>query len=58
MRELRRLLGSVAGNLNDIARRANSGGELGPQTDAVLEHTRRMNTRIDDWLMKMLRILR
>ncbi|WKK14788.1 MULTISPECIES: hypothetical protein [Rhodococcus] len=58
VRELRRLLGNVAGNLNDVAKRANSGGELGPHADAVLAHTRRMNTRIDDWLMTMLRLLR
>lgn len=58
VRELRRLLGNVAGNLNDVARHANSGGELGPQADAVLEHTRRMNTRIDTWLTEMLRLLR
>ncbi|NKV63646.1 hypothetical protein GS924_06365 [Rhodococcus hoagii] len=58
VRELRRLLGNVAGNLNDVARRANTGGELGPQADAVLAHTRAMNNRIDTWLMTMLRLLR
>ena len=58
VREVRRLLGNVAGNLNDVARRANTGGELGPQADAVLAHTRAMNTRLDDWLMTMLRLLR
>lgn len=58
VRKLRRLLGNVAGNLNDVARRANAGGELGPQADAVLAHTRAMNTRIDSWLMEMVRLLR
>ncbi|NKV12436.1 hypothetical protein GS909_18585 [Rhodococcus hoagii] len=39
VRELRRLLGNVAGNLNDVARRANTGGELGPQADARSSRT-------------------
>jgi len=58
VRELRRLLGNVAGNLNDVARHANSTGEVGANADAVLDYTRRMNTRIDSWLMEMLRSLR
>ncbi|WP_137726461.1 hypothetical protein [Prescottella subtropica] len=57
-RELRRLLGNVAGNLNDAARHANSGSEPRADTDAVLAHTRAMNARIDDWLMQTLRTLR
>ena len=58
VRELRRLLGNVAGNLNDVARHANSTGELGENADAVLAYTRRMNTQIDSWLMQVLRIVR
>lgn len=58
VRELRRLLGNVAGNLNDVARHANSTGELGGNADAVLDFTRRMNTRIDAWLIEHLRSLR
>lgn len=58
VRQLRRLLGNVAGNLNDVARRANVGGELGGDAAAVLEYTRAMNTRIDAWLLEMMRILR
>lgn len=55
LRELRRLLGNVAGNLNDVARHANSTGELGGNADAVLHYTRRMNERIDRWLIEHLR---
>lgn len=58
VRELRRLLGNVAGNLNDVARHANSTGELGQNAGAILDYTRRTNTRIDAWLMQMLRSLR
>lgn len=58
VRELRRLLGNVAGNLNDVARHANSTGELGENADAVLAYTRRMNTRIDDWLVQIARSIR
>ena len=58
VRELRRLLGNVAGNLNDVARHANSTGQLGGNADAVLEFTRRTNTKIDAWLMEHLRSLR
>lgn len=58
VRELRRLLGNVAGNLNDVARHANSTGEIGANASAVLAYTRRMNTRIDAWLMETLRSLR
>lgn len=58
VRELRRLLGNVAGNLNDVARHANSTGELGQNAEAILDYTRRTNTRIDAWLMQMLRSLR
>ena len=58
VRELRRLLGNVAGNLNDVARHANSAGELGANADAILDFTRRTNTKIDAWLMANLRNLR
>lgn len=58
VRDLRRLLGNVAGNLNDVARHANSTGELGQNADAILDFTRRTNMRIDAWLMQMLRSLR
>ncbi|MGF0320673.1 hypothetical protein [Nocardia fluminea] len=56
VRELRRLLGNVSGNVNDIAKHANSTHELNVlQADAVLAHLRRNNDRIDSWLMKILR---
>lgn len=58
IRELRRLLGNVAGNLNDVARHANSTGRLGENADAVLAFARRTNERIDTWLMEYLRGLR
>ncbi|PXX53933.1 hypothetical protein DFR70_12654 [Nocardia tenerifensis] len=55
VRELRRLLGNVAGNLNDVARHANSTGELGHNADAVLSYTRKINGRIDSWVVEQLR---
>lgn len=55
VRELRRLLGNVAGNVNDVARHANSTGELGDNADAVLSYTRKINSRIDVWLVEQLR---
>ncbi|MGW5453050.1 hypothetical protein [Nocardia sp. NPDC003979] len=55
VRELRRLLGNVAGNVNDVARHANSTGELGDNADAVLTYTRKINSRIDVWLVEQLR---
>ncbi|MGW5317765.1 hypothetical protein [Nocardia thailandica] len=56
-RELRRLLGNVSGNVNDIARHANSTHELEVlQADAVLNHLRRNNDRIDGWLMRLLKL--
>lgn len=58
VRQLRRLMGNVAGNLNDVARHANSTGELAPESAAVLDFVRRTNTRVDDELMRLLRRLR
>lgn len=55
VRELRRLLGNVAGNVNDVAKHANSTGELGSEADAVLAYTRKINGRIDAWLVEQLR---
>ncbi|BAD60623.1 hypothetical protein IU414_18010 [Nocardia farcinica] len=55
VRELRRLLGNVAGNVNDVAKHANSTGELGQNADAVLAYTRKINSRIDTWLVEQLR---
>ncbi|WP_280403156.1 hypothetical protein [Nocardia brasiliensis] len=55
VRELRRLLGNVAGNVNDVAKHANSTGELGHSADAVLTYTRKINNRIDAWLVEQLR---
>ncbi len=55
VRELRRLLGNVAGNVNDVAKHANSTGELGQNADAVLAYTRKINGRIDTWLVEQLR---
>jgi hypothetical protein len=55
VRQLRRVQGNVAGNLNDVARHANSTGEVGQNADAVLAYTRRLNERIDGWLIDRLR---
>ena len=56
VRELRRLLGNVSGNVNDIAKHANSAGEVvAMQATAVLSHLRRNNERIDAFLMTLLR---
>ncbi|MBY4575455.1 hypothetical protein ACN94_17980 [Gordonia paraffinivorans] len=58
VRQLRRLLGNVAGNLNDVARHANSTGELAPESAAVLDYVRRTNNKLDTELMTLLRRLR
>ena len=58
VRHLRRLMGNVAGNLNDVARHANSTGELPEQSGAVLDFVRRTNARVDVELMSVLRRLR
>lgn len=58
VRHLRRLMGNVAGNLNDVARHANSTGELVEQSDAILDFVRRTNERVDAELMAILRRLR
>lgn len=58
VRQLRRLLGNVAGNLNDVARHANSTGELADESAAVLDYTRRINAKVDSELMTLLRRLR
>lgn len=58
VRQLRRLLGNVAGNLNDVARHANSTGELAPESSAVLDYVRRTNNKLDTELMTLLRRLR
>lgn len=58
LRTLRRLTGNLAGNVNDIARHANSTGELAPETAAVLEYLRTFNRRLDAELMGILRRLR
>lgn len=58
VRRLRRLMGNVAGNLNDVARHANSTGQLAPETAAVLDFVRRTNERTDAELMGLLRRLR
>ncbi|WP_180819515.1 hypothetical protein [Gordonia terrae] len=58
VRQLRRLLGNVAGNLNDVARHANSTGELAPESAAVLDYVRRTNEKVDAELMALLRRLR
>ncbi len=58
VRHLRRLLGNVAGNLNDVARHANSTGELAPESAAVLDYVRRTNDKLDTELMGLLRRLR
>lgn len=55
VRELRRLLGLAGGNLNQIAARANATGEPVGDIAAALSFTRRVITRIDDWLMTRLR---
>lgn len=58
VRRLRRLMGNVAGNLNDVAKHANSTGQLAPETAAVLDFVRRTNERTDVELMGLLRRLR
>ena len=58
VRHLRRLMGNVAGNLNDVARHANSTGELVEQSGAILDFVRRTNERVDAELMAILRRLR
>lgn len=58
VRQVRRLMGNVAGNLNDVAKHANSTGELAPHTEAVLDFVRRTNERVDLELMRLLRRLR
>jgi hypothetical protein len=55
VRELRRLLGLAGGNLNQIAARANATREPVGDITAALSFTRRVITRIDDWLMTRLR---
>jgi hypothetical protein len=51
-------MGNVAGNLNDVARHANSTGQLAHETAAVLDFVRRTNERTDAELMGLLRRLR
>lgn len=58
VRTIRRLTGNLAGNVNDLARAANSTGELKPETEATLDYLRRFNARFDDELMGLLRRLR
>lgn len=45
---LHRLLASISNNVNQLARVANSTGELPPQTGDVLDAVRRTAGRIDD----------
>lgn len=58
VRTVRRLTGNLAGNVNDLARHANSTGELADDTAATLAYLRRFNSRFDDELMGLLRRLR
>lgn len=58
LRALRRLLGNIAGNVNDLARHANSTGELKAETSSTLAYVRTFNDRLDDELMAVLRRLR
>ncbi len=45
--EDRRVLRNVGGNLNDVARIANTDGTLGPMVERVLERVVRAVARID-----------
>lgn len=44
---LRRLSGNIAGNINDLARHANSTGEVKPEAEAVLAYVRTLAKRMD-----------
>lgn len=44
---IRRLLGNIGGNLNDVARHANTTGELSVATSSVLEEVRRQARSLD-----------
>ncbi|MFI5615011.1 hypothetical protein [Amycolatopsis sp. NPDC051903] len=47
LRQVRWLLGNIAGNLNDVARVANSTGEIGEEAGTVLGLVRRIAGRAD-----------
>ena len=57
LRDLRRLMGNVAGNLNDVARHANSTGEVAEQTAAVLDFVRRATLRLETLIIAQSRTL-
>jgi hypothetical protein len=50
---LQRLVGSVANNINQIARHANSTGEVPPEAAATIAHAKRVIIRIDRQLAEM-----
>jgi hypothetical protein len=50
---LQRLVGSVANNVNQIARHANSTGEVPPEAAATIAHARSVIIRIDRQLADM-----
>lgn len=50
LRDLRRLLGNIGGNLNDVARHANTEHTLAPETDRVLAMVRDLAGRTSQQL--------
>jgi hypothetical protein len=50
---LQRLIGSVANNVNQIARHANSTGEVPPEAAATIAHAKSVIVRIDRQLADM-----
>lgn len=50
LRELRRLLGNIGGNLNDVARHANTEHRLAPETERVLRLVRDLAGRTSEQL--------
>jgi hypothetical protein len=51
--QLQRLIGSVANNINQIARHANATGEVPPDAAASITHARSVIIRIDRQLAEM-----
>ena len=50
---LQRLIGSVANNINQIARHANSAGEIPPEAAVTIAHAKSVIIRIDRQLADM-----
>jgi len=50
---LNRLVGSIANNVNQIAKATNATGELQPETSATFAAVRRVSGRIDDTIDRL-----